>query len=236
MDPVSAMATASAAFGAIKKGFAIGRDIESMASDLGRWMGALSDLDMLEKEAKNPPIFKKLFAGKSVEQEAIESFAAKKKAEEQRRELQNWIGLTMGRSKWDELVRMEGRIRKQRQETLYLQRQRRRKFVEIVAWIIMSVIGASLLVGFILFLKGLSANAAEPDYVTCRLKGCTTINPSGSEKQRVCIYHGINNTTDTIYFRMDEWFPKEFQCRYDPQEKRPPSVQEVLKEIRKSQK
>ena len=54
MDPVSAMATASAAFGALKKGFAIGRDIESMASDLSRWMGALSDLDQMEKEAKNP--------------------------------------------------------------------------------------------------------------------------------------------------------------------------------------
>ena len=84
MDPVTAMATASAAFGALKKGFAIGRDIESMASDLSRWMGALSDLDQAEKEAKNPPIFKKLFAGKSVEQEAIEVFAAKNKAQKQR--------------------------------------------------------------------------------------------------------------------------------------------------------
>ena len=152
MDPISAMATASAAFGAIKKGFQLGRDIESMASDLSRWMGAMSDLDMLEKEAKNPPIFKKLFAGKSVEQEAIETFAAKEKAEAQRRELQNWIGLTMGKSKWDQLVKMEGTIRKQRQETLYKQRQRRRKFVEIVAWIVMAGIGAGCLGGFILFL------------------------------------------------------------------------------------
>ena len=95
MDPISAMATASAAFGAIKKGFQVGRDIEAMASDLSRWMGAMSDLDMLEKEAKNPPIFKKLFAGKSVEQEAMETFAAKQKAESQRRELQNWIGMTL---------------------------------------------------------------------------------------------------------------------------------------------
>jgi len=236
MDPVSAMATASAAFGAIKKGFSIGRDIESMASDLSRWMGAMSDLDMLEKEAKNPPIFKKLFAGKSVEQEAIETFAAKQKAQSQRYELQQWISLTMGKSRWDELVRMEGSIRKQRQETLYKQRQRRRKFVEIVAWIVMISIGFAALTGFIMFLKGKVAHAANPEYVTCRLKGCTTVNPSGSAKQRVCVYHGINNTTDTIYFRMDEWFPKEFQCKYDPQNEKPPSVQEVFKEIRKSQK
>ena len=133
VDPVTAMATASAAFSALKKGFAIGRDIESMASDLSRWMGALSDLDQAEKEAKNPPIFKKLFAGKTVEQEAIEIFASKKKAQAQRQELQQWIQYTMGQSHWDELIRMEGRIRKQRQETLYRQRERRRKFIEIVS-------------------------------------------------------------------------------------------------------
>ena len=133
VDPVTAMATASAAFGAIKKGFAIGRDIEAMASDLSRWMGALSDLDQAEKEAKNPPIFKKLFGGKTVEQEAIEIFASKKKAQQQRQELQQWIQYTMGQSHWDELIRMEGRIRKQRQETLYRQRERRRKFVEVVS-------------------------------------------------------------------------------------------------------
>jgi hypothetical protein len=148
MDPVTAMATASAAFGAIKKGFAIGRDIEAMASDLSRWMGALSDLDQAEKEAKNPPIFKKLFGGKTVEQEAIEVFAAKKKAQAQRKELQQWIQYTMGQSHWDELIRMEGQIRKQRQETLYRQRERRRKFVEALGIILFLLIVA----GFVFLL------------------------------------------------------------------------------------
>ena len=53
-DPVS---IAVASFTAIKKGFQIGRDLESMMGDLSRWMGALSDLEQQEKEAKNPPIF-----------------------------------------------------------------------------------------------------------------------------------------------------------------------------------
>ena len=143
MDPVSAMATASAAFAAIKKGFSIGRDIESMAGDLGRWMGALSDLEQAEKEAKNPPIFKKIINAKSVEQEAIEAFAAKKKAQQQRDELRQFLQYTVGHSAWDELVKMEARIRKERQETLYRQRERRRKFVEFVAIILLclSIIG-----------------------------------------------------------------------------------------------
>ena len=151
VDPVTAMATASAAFGAIKKGFSIGRDIEAMASDLSRWMGALSDLDQAEKEAKNPPIFKKLFGGKTVEQEAIEIFASKQKAQAQRQELQQWIQYTMGQSHWDELIRMEGRIRKQRQETLYRQRERRRKFVEIVS-IIIFILAVAAFIFFIVWL------------------------------------------------------------------------------------
>ena len=153
MDPVSAMATASAAFGALKKGFAVGRDIESMVGDLSRWMGALSDIDQAEKEAKNPPIFKKLFNGKSVEQEAIEAFAAKRKAQNQRDELKQWISLTLGRSAWDELIRMEGNIRKQRQETLYRQRERRQKFIEICAIIGSILIGTAILIGFIWLVK-----------------------------------------------------------------------------------
>ena len=232
MDPISAMATASAAFGAIKKGFQVGRDIESMASHLGRWMGALSDLDMLEKEAKNPPIFKKLFAGKSVEQEAMETFAAKEKAESQRRELQNWIGMTMGKSKWDQLVKMEGTIRKQRQETLYKQRQRRRKFVEIVAWILMAVLGAGLLVGLVMFLKGVAANAETwPEYVTCRLKGCSNI-----DGERLCIYHGPNNTVDSVWINVGEIYPREIQCKYDPKHEKPATLRETFKAIEKSRK
>ena len=149
MDPISAMATASAAFNTIKKGFAVGRDIEQMASDLGRWMGALSDLEQAEKEAKNPPIFKKLFAGTSVEQEAMEAFAAKSKAEKQREELKTWIQYTMGQSKWDELIRMEADIRKQRQETLYRQRERRQKFIEYVVIGISGMAALAILGGLV---------------------------------------------------------------------------------------
>ena len=145
MDPVTAMATASAAFNTIKKGFAVGRDIEQMASDLGRWMGALSDIEQAEKEAKNPPIFKKLFSGQSIEQEAMEAFAAKKKAQQQRDELKQWLQFTVGSKAWDELLQMEGQIRKQRQETLYRQRERRQKFLEIVVLTLAMIVGIGIL-------------------------------------------------------------------------------------------
>ena len=34
----------------------------------------------------------------------------------------------------DELIALEGRIRKQRQEAIYAQRERRRKIIEYIAW------------------------------------------------------------------------------------------------------
>ena len=232
MDPISAMATASAAFGAIKKGMQVGRDIESMAGDLSRWMGALSDIDQAQKEAKNPPIFKKLFSGASIEEEAITAFANKEKAAAQRYELQQWISLTMGRSKWDDLVRMEGQIRKQRQETLYKQRERRRKFVEIVAWIVMTCVCASILYGLVAFLMSKQAKAETfPEYVACRLKGCENI-----DGQQVCIYHGANNTVDQVWIDYGQYVPNKIQCKYDPKQEKPASIQETFEQIRKSRK
>jgi len=153
MDPATCIAVASSAFSVLKKGFAIGRDIESMAGDLSRWMGALSDLDQAEKEAKNPPIFKKLFGGKSVEQEAIEAFAAKKKAQAQRDELKQYLQYTVGSRAWDELIKMEGQIRKQRQETLYRQRERRQKFVEILVITLAIVAGVAILATLVWLFK-----------------------------------------------------------------------------------
>jgi hypothetical protein len=155
IDPISAAATASAAFTAIQRGFQVARSIEDMASDLSRWMGALSDLDQAEREAKNPPIFKKLFAGQSVEAQAMEAFAAKTRAEEQRAQLKQYIQFSYGQSKWEELVRMEGSIRKQRQETIYRQRERRRKFIEVVSIVLALVTGVGALILLVMWLKGL---------------------------------------------------------------------------------
>ena len=152
MDPVSAMAAASAAFGALKKGFQLGRDVESMIGDLSRWMGALSDLEQAEKEAKNPPIFKKLFAGKSVEQEALEIVMHKRKVQEQRDQLRQLIQYTCKAGTWEELVRMEVKIRKERQETLYRQKERRKKFVEIFLISLLLAAGLAVIVAIIAFI------------------------------------------------------------------------------------
>ncbi len=154
IDPISAISIATGAFNAVKRAVGAGRDIEDMAGTIGKWMGAVSDIKKAEEMNKKPPLFKKLFASGSVEEEAMQIFMAKKKAEDMREELRQIIVATRGPSAWDELIKTEASIRKKRQETIYAQAERRKQFFEMLA------IGALVLVigGFIVFLIYLAAN------------------------------------------------------------------------------
>ena len=149
IDPITALATATSAFNLIKKGFEVGRDVESMGSDLGRWMGAMSDLKKADEYAKKPPLFKKIFNAGSVEEEAMAAFMAKKKAEEMRDQLKQIISWQRGPAAWDELLRMEADIRKKRQQAIYDQKERQRKLFEgiliavLIAGCIAIVIGGA---------------------------------------------------------------------------------------------
>ncbi len=154
IDPITAIAGATAAFNAIKSGFSVGRDIENMAGDLGRWMNCVSDLKKAEEQNKKPPLFKKLFQAGSVEEEAMHIFMAKKKAEDMRDQLRQIIVATRGPSAWDELIKTEADIRKKRQNMIYAQQELRQKWIEGIA-----VTGLVLLIcGFLGFMGYLYIN------------------------------------------------------------------------------
>ena len=154
MDPASiglAITAASKAFTAIKNGFAVGRDIESMGKDLGRWMGALSDIDNAEKSAKNASPLRKLFKGKEIEASAIEAFTAKKKLEAQRQELKSFINFHYGANSWNEILHMEAEIRKRRKQEIYERQEFVRKIWEYIGWTFLFC----SVIGFIIFLAWL---------------------------------------------------------------------------------
>ena len=149
IEIVAAVSAASGAFNTIKKGFAAGREIESMAGDLSRWMGAVSDIKKAEEYNRKPPLFKKLFQAGSVEEEAMEIFMAKKKAEDMRAELKNLISFTRGPAAWDELLKTEADIRKKRQKAIYDQKERQRKLLEWIAIFILVLVAGGFLIGII---------------------------------------------------------------------------------------
>jgi nitrate reductase NapE component len=125
-----------------------GKELESMTQDLSRWMGAVSDVSNIEKRAKNPTLFSKVFNGQSIEQEAIEAFAAKKKLQQQRDELKTFIMFAHGTAAWEELVSMEGQIRKRRQKEVYEAQERKEKILFWTIGICTFGIGIAILAAF----------------------------------------------------------------------------------------
>jgi len=249
MDPVTislAVGVASKAFNAIKQGFAVGRDIEQMSGDIGRWMGAVSDVDNAEKQAKNPPLFGKLFKAGSIEEAAMAAYAAKKKLEEQRYELKVFLNMTHGPGAYDELLQMEGQIRKQRQETVYKQQQMRRQIGEAITWLLVAGIvgGFALLVASVWFNKAHAyeykskeytkqqlqnqGKIEKKKYTTCRLKK----RIKSKTKQMACIYEGNNRTYEMM---IESWCPKQYKCIYNPWGKEP-NIDDVIDSLNNATK
>ena len=157
IDPVTislAVGAAGKAFSAIKAGFAAGRDLEQMSGDLSRWMGAVSDVDNAEKQAKNPGVFDKLFGSGSIEATALQAYTAKKKLEEQRYELKVFLNMTHGPKAYDELLAMEGQIRKDRQKQVYAQQKLRQQVGDGIAIFIL----LCTVIGFLGFLGAMWFN------------------------------------------------------------------------------
>ena len=144
-----AITVATQSFNLLKSAFQAGRDLESMSTDLGRWMSAVSDVERREKEAKRPPFYKKMFASGAVESQALQAFAAKKRLEKQRQELKNFVIGFHGVKGWDELIALEGKIRKQRQQAIYEAREARQRFIEYTSIGFVSLSLVVLLIYFI---------------------------------------------------------------------------------------
>ena len=146
VDPITAIAGATAAFNAIKKGFEVGRDIESMYGDIGRWM---SSCETVNKEAKSAKT-----KGMSVEEEALEIFAHQKKVKAMEDELRTFINLSHGPSAWNEVLRIQADIRRRRKEAILAAKKKRE---EMIMWILVAVGGlCSIWVIFYVIWKAMS--------------------------------------------------------------------------------
>jgi hypothetical protein len=144
MDPITAFGVATTAFNAIKKGFQVGRDVESMSKDLGRWMGAIQDVKDGHSKKKN-----RVFG--SIEEEALETFAIKKKAIAMENDLRNFVNLSYGPNAWNEVLHIQAQIRKQKKEAI---EEAKRKQAQMIENIILGVLVVFFLgvVGAILYL------------------------------------------------------------------------------------
>tara|TARA_B100001057_G_scaffold484980_1_gene563950 strand:+ start:159 stop:647 length:489 start_codon:yes stop_codon:yes gene_type:complete len=153
MDPMSAIAIAGTAFNAIKAGFEHGREIETMAGDIGRWMGAIKDV----KEGAAKKKKSKMYG--SIEEQAFEEFAALKEAERMENELRQFVNMNYGPQSWNEIVRIQAQIRVREQEAIAQAKREREEAIErICIWV-----GLLAVLGLIVFMCVVAWNVAQAE-------------------------------------------------------------------------
>ena len=145
IDPGTAFAVATTAFNAINKMVSAGKTIEETMSQIGQFYGAVSDFNEAKRAVENPPLFKKLVASESVDQEALNAYLAGKKIAKQEAELRNLLRFHYGESAYLELRQMRAKIKQQRENQIYKQAARRRALSANIIYLTLIAAGLAAL-------------------------------------------------------------------------------------------
>jgi hypothetical protein len=113
---------------------------------MGKWYTAVSDFRKGQQMQKKPPLFKKMFAAGSVEEEALALLIHEKKIMEMEKELQTLLNYRFGFGTWDELKEMQRKIRAQREKEFYAQKERQQAIVEGVSiFLLIALVGGAII-------------------------------------------------------------------------------------------
>tara|TARA_R110000803_G_scaffold91588_7_gene159094 strand:- start:8404 stop:8904 length:501 start_codon:yes stop_codon:yes gene_type:complete len=133
VDPLTILAAANTAFTVVKKVAKAADEADAVYQSLSKWAGHISDLQewMSQEEAK-PSIFKKIAYNKSATAEAFDTLVAKRKIEEQEKEIKSmfYIGALnhLGIKGYKEFIHQRRAIKKKREKEVYEQIRRRKAF------------------------------------------------------------------------------------------------------------
>ena len=148
IDPITAIAGATKAFTLVKAMVEVGKSAEDTMMQIGVWYGHASDVLYADKKAKNISPFKRIVFRKSIQQEAIQAFAAKKKLEAQQRELISMINMVYGAQGLQEFRDIRRQIAQEREDTVYRQQEMKEQLLASV----MVFIGLGSIAGLIIFI------------------------------------------------------------------------------------
>tara|TARA_Y100000361_G_scaffold138451_1_gene140658 strand:+ start:83 stop:550 length:468 start_codon:yes stop_codon:yes gene_type:complete len=125
IDPITAAAAATKAYAGVRAFVEAGKSIEDTFAAVARWQGHASDVVYIANKKKKPSIFKTLAFSKSAEAEAAKIFAARKRIENQRKELITMLQYAYGQQGLDEYRAIVKEVTAERQREVYAQQEAR---------------------------------------------------------------------------------------------------------------
>ena len=152
IDPVTAGAAAAKAYAMIQGMVSAGKSVEDTMGQIATWYGHAADVMYADQKARSPNPFRKVVFSKSVEQEAIKAFAAKKRSQEQQREIMLMIRYAYGDDGLQEFRAMKEQIVRERKRTVYRQQELKANLIGLCGVIVGIIVLVFLL--SLIFSKG----------------------------------------------------------------------------------
>ncbi len=155
LDPITAIGVATTTFKAIQRAVSVGQDLENVTGQLGKWYSAVSDIRKAREYNSNPPLFKKVFAGGSIEEEALSLLMHEKKIQEMEKDLRVLLNFRYGPNTWSEMIEMRRKIKARRDKEIYRVKELKRNIVEFGTIGLSLTVGVFILIGFVRYLMNL---------------------------------------------------------------------------------
>tara|TARA_R100000426_G_scaffold83217_1_gene61805 strand:- start:528 stop:1001 length:474 start_codon:yes stop_codon:yes gene_type:complete len=149
IDPITAAAAATKAYATVRACIEMGKGIEDTFQVVARWQGHASDIlyaNKRQQKKRNP--LKDVVFSNSVEAEAAQMFAAKKRIDTQRKELITLLQYAYGNEGLEEYRNCMKEVQAQRQREVYAQQEAKDALIKSF-WIAVLVGIAGLLITFI---------------------------------------------------------------------------------------
>lgn len=150
MDPVTLLATATAAFNGIKKVVDVGKEAEGIFRQLSKWADAASQLQEYINNSKTDTgeqklgLFEKIGFSKTATSEAFDIFTAQMRLREMETEIYNMFLYGelqhLGSEGYSEFIQLRREVREKRERMIRDQIRRRKRFIENMFWAFMLVI------------------------------------------------------------------------------------------------
>lgn len=150
MDPVSALAMASAAYNGIKKAVELGREAHDIFGQLGKWAEAAGNVQsfITERETRKPGLFEKIGLASSDTKQAFDILKAKEQLRFMEAEIYKMFTYGplqhLGNEGYRDFIKIRKEIKDKRERMIREQARRRRKFIENLFW------GTSLIIVLII--------------------------------------------------------------------------------------
>lgn len=146
IDPITAFATAKAAFAGVQRLVNGGQEIQDVLGQLAKWAQAAEDLKAWCGMESKPSIFKKLTFQNDTAH-ALQVLQYRTAIANQEKELREFLIYQGAANAWEDFVKIRRDIKRKREATVYEQMRRRKAFIEILLATVMIVAG-SLIIGF----------------------------------------------------------------------------------------